>query len=496
MLQNERTPLTTSSSRGTDTFELIPQCLHSDKRREPVAAGHWQQSTLVFGMLLILYSVVIFLVGIFIGQNMTLPMDETRATSWVSPGAMSTVIVNDIQHPHKQELLLYPKISKHDFGPYKEFSVIHSDRSLNLMSPPFQQVMKDLNQLLKAAYHSEARVAIIPGSGTFGMESVARQFATNHHVLVLRNGYFSYRWTQIFDASQPAIPKSHTVLKALPILNNNKTLPEQQQMQYTPHPIKAVLATIQRERPAVVFAPHVETSTGIMLPDQYIRQIADQVHAVDGLLVLDCIASGTIWINMQDLGVDVVISAPQKDWTSPPSSALVVLSPRAVELVMNNSSSAAASFSLSLPDWLRVMEAYEQGSFAYHTTLPTDALREFQRVSVEILEFGLPKVKKVLTDLGRRVRSLLKSRGLTSVAAPGFEAPGVLVYYSPNNTANMVQAFQRHRLQIAKGVPWMIDEPENVQSFRIGLFGLDKLLKEWQTIGTLERALDQILDDL
>lgn len=396
-------------------------------------------------LLLFLYSVAIFLAGLLVGQNTTLDTGATR----LLPDATTAMIARN-QHPN--EPLLYPKIAKHDFGPYKEFSVVHSDRSLNLMSPPFQHVMKDLSELLKATYHAE-KVAIIPGSGTFGMESVARHFAVNRHVLVLRNGYFSYRWTQIFDAAQPAIPTSHTVLKAQPVLRggSNRT---QQQLQYTPHPIEAVLATIEQERPAVVFAPHVETSTGIMLPDEYIRQVADQVHAVDGILVLDCIASGTIWIDMQALGVDVVISAPQKDWTSPPSSALIMLSPTAVALVRNgSSSSAAASFSLSLPEWLRVMDAYEQGSFAYHTTLPTDALREFQRVSVELLEFGLPGLKQSLTDLGQRIRHILSSREeLTSVAAAGFEAPGVLVYYSPNNSINMVQAFHRQGIQIANGV--------------------------------------------
>ena len=459
----------------------------------------------------IFYSTLILLVGISIGYRKS--WVDTQKAVFVSNDRMAVTTFpgqsncheqqhrenqhprqpHQHQHPHqpheKHPFLMYHKVPKDDFGPFKEYSVIHSDRSLNLMSEPFQQVMRNLNELLKTTYNA-TKVAIIPGSGTFGMEAVARQFASDKHVMVLRNGYFSYRWTQLFDFGRPSIPSSHTVLKAQP-LHSNMTL----HPQYVPYPLERVVTKIKKGRPAVLFAPHVETSTGIILPQEYIRQLSTSVHAVGGLLVLDCIASGTIWIDMVDLGVDVLISAPQKDWTSPPSSALVMLSERAIERIHRKQES---SFSLSLKQWLVVMDAYEKGGFAYHTTPPTDALREFQRVSVEMLEFGLPQLKEALTDLGQEARNLLDSRGLTSVAAPGFEAPGVLVYYSPNDTDNlrMVQCFQEQGLQIAKGVKWMIDEPDNVKSFRIGLFGLDKLLKEQPTIDTLQVALDNVLADI
>lgn len=399
---------------------------------------------------------------------------------------------------------LYRKIPSKDFGPYQEFSVVHSDRSLNLMSEPFQEVMRDLNKLLQVTYQAD-RVAIIPGSGTFGMESVARQLATDRHVMVLRNGYFSYRWTEIF-AAQP-IPRSHTVLKAQPTSDsmgpkssitgdNPLTLTRQQ---YEPHPVDRVVARIRQEKPAVVFAPHVETSTGIMLPDYYIRRVSVAIHEVGGLWVLDCIASGTVFVDMKELGVDIVIAAPQKDWTSPPGSALVLLSNRAIEW-MDKHKTKATSFSLSLTEWFRVMEAYSHGGFAYHTTPPTDALRVFQRVSVEMMEFGLPELKDALIDMGNRARLMMEKKGLISVAASGYQAPGVLVYYSPSNADDdeeIVSLFQEEGLQIAKGVAsWMIDEAPNLKTFRVGLFGLDKLLKEDAKLIILEDAIDNVLQKI
>mmetsp|Transcript_4289 Transcript_4289/g.9042 ORF Transcript_4289/g.9042 Transcript_4289/m.9042 type:complete len:432 (-) Transcript_4289:147-1442(-) len=389
--------------------------------------------------------------------------------------------------------LNYPVIPKEDFGAFKEYSVIHTDRSLNLMSDPFQRVMRDLNQLLKTTYNAD-KVIIIPGSGTFGMEAVARQFATDEHVMVVRNGWFSYRWTEIFDMGGDSgrIPKSHTVLKAQP-------LPPPQggegPCQYQPHPIDEVLAKIEEERPAVFFCPHVETSTGMILPDDYLRRIASKMHDIGGLLVVDCIASGTVWIDMKDVGVDVLISAPQKGWTGPPCAALVQLSERAHEKMQ---SKQETSFSMSLKRWAAIMDAYENGGFAYHTTMPTDALRDFHEISVETLKFGLPELKQAQLEMGAQARSTMDAHGLLSVAAPGFQAPGVLVYYSPEGTENpvMMQEFKQEGLQIAMGVPWKIDEPEGLKTFRIGLFGLDKLGNIQRTVSMMESALDNVLSSV
>jgi len=334
------------------------------------------------------------------------------------------------------------------------------------------------------------------------MEAVARQFATNEHVMVLRNGQFSYRWSQIFEWG--GIPKSETVLKARPI-NNNSTVSSNDgfsvipviHAQYRPYLIHKVVERIRQEQPTVFFAPHVETSTGIILPDAYMDQIAQAVHRHDGLFVLDAIASGSMWVDMKERGVDVLISAPQKGWTAQPCAALVLFSARALRR-MNPIHDT--SFSLSLTRWTAVMEAYEHGDYAYHTTPPTDALRVFQQVSVEMLEFGLPELKQAQTVMGARARQMLQDKGLVSVAAPNYQAPGVLVFYSPeqkvsNDTRSMVELFQEHGLQIAKGVPWMLDEPEGIQTFRLGMFGLDKLERLEQTLRILGEALDHVLAD-
>jgi alanine-glyoxylate transaminase / serine-glyoxylate transaminase / serine-pyruvate transaminase len=341
------------------------------------------------------------------------------------------------------------------------------------------------------------------------MEAVARQFGEAVHVLILRNGWFSYRWTEILEAGR--ICRSSTVLKAEPVpytTNNdgdNDDSPRARQRrlpQYRPAAIERVIATIAEERPSVVFMPHVETSTGIILPDEYIRQVADAVHALDdtSLVVLDCIASGTIWVDMDRTGVDVLISAPQKGWTGPPCAALVMLSPRAINR-MQASKTESSSFSLSLKRWCAIMEAYEKGGFAYHTTMPTDALRDFHEISVETLQIGLPVLKAAQWQLGERARRLLEDDvdiQLRSVAAPGYQAPGVLVYYSPtDDIANpaMMAAFKQTmpNLQIAMGVPWKIDEPAGLKTFRIGLFGLDKLTNVDRTIDTLDGAMRQVM---
>mmetsp|Transcript_18983 Transcript_18983/g.28146 ORF Transcript_18983/g.28146 Transcript_18983/m.28146 type:complete len:430 (-) Transcript_18983:135-1424(-) len=384
--------------------------------------------------------------------------------------------------------LNYDVVPKDDFGEFKEYSVIHTNRSLNLMSNPFQQVMRDLNCLLKSTYNAE-KVAIIPGSGTFGMEAVARQFALDEHVMVIRNGWFSFRWTEIFDmGGTNSIPRSHTVLKAQP----QKVEGDNPHFHYAPHAIDDVVAKILEERPAAVFAPHVETSTGMILSDDYIKKAAAAVHEVGGIFVLDCIASGTVWADMKDLDVDIVISAPQKGWTGPACAALVMMSDLAAQKMMMKNED---SFSLSLKRWSAIMDTYENGGFGYHTTMPTDALRDFHEISVETIKYGLPKLKADQIELGKVSRAALEARGLISVSAPGAQAPGVLVFYSPAGTDNpvMMSRFKEQGLQIAMGVPWRIDEPEGLQTFRLGLFGLDKMGDIKGTVATMESALDAVL---
>jgi aspartate aminotransferase-like enzyme len=496
-LETETTPLIVPAAASRLTRRRDESIFTQDEAEEHQrpASGH-----LIPPWLLLLYSILLLLCGVLIGQG-KIPFGTDRSSGSILVVSHGLLFGDDDdgqqetkkQRRHKPPVL-YHKVDKHDFGKLKEYSVIHSDRSLNLMSKPFQRVMQDLSLALRVTHNAD-EVAIIPGSGTYGMEAVARQFSTDRHVTVLRNGYFSYRWTQIFDFAADggrSIPASHSVLMARPVRQDRGT----GHWQYAPCPIEQVEAAIRQERPAAVFAPHVETSTGIMLPDSYLRRVAAAAHDAGGLFVLDCIASGTVWIDMQDIGVDVLISAPQKDWTSPPSSALVMLSQRAVERLNPDHET---SFSLSLTNWLRVMDAYEQGGYAYHTTPPTDALREFQRVSVEYMEFGMARLKEALTLVGHEARALLNSRGLVSVAAPGYEAPGVLVYYSPgNNIENpeMVELFREQGLQITTGTRWMIDEPENIKSFRIGLFGLDKLLQQHRTVDTLQVALDHVLKEI
>lgn len=392
----------------------------------------------------------------------------------------------------KTDKLSYDVIPKSDFGDYKEYSVIFTNRSLNLMSDPFQRVMRDLNDLLKKTYNAN-KVVIIPGSGTFGMEAVARQFATDEHVMVIRNGWFSYRWTEIFDmgGEGKSIPKSHTVLMAQPVPTSD---PHFSKTHYAPYPIEEVVAKIYEERPKVLFAPHVETSTGMILPDEYIRQAGAAMHDVGGLFVLDCIASGTVWADMKDLNVDVVISAPQKGWTGPACAALVMMSEQAKVKMQEKEET---SFSISLKRWSAIMDTYENGGFGYHTTMPTDALRDFHEISVETLKFGLPELKAAQIELGKKAHAAMGKKGLKTVAAPGFEAPGVLVYYSPEGSENpmMMSRFKENGLQIAMGVPWRIDEPEvPMKTFRMGLFGLDKLGNVDECVEVLETALDSVLE--
>lgn len=358
-----------------------------------------------------------------------------------------------------------------------EYSVVYTDRAVNHMSASFQGVMNDISSTLKRVYNASAAV-IVPGSGTYGMEAVARQFATDQNVLVVRNGFFSFRWTQIFEAG--SIPSAHTVFKARPQAEGS-------QAPFAPAPIEEVTAAIAAERPAVVFAPHVETSAGMMLPDSYIRALTDATHAVGGLFVLDCIASGTMWVDMEATGVDVLCSAPQKGWSGPPCAGLVMLSPAAVEKLGTTTSS---SFSCDLRKWHDIMTAYETGGHAYHATMPTDSLRVFRDVMAETEAFGFDASKTALAELGSRVRQLLAEHGFTSVAADGFHAPGVVVAYTDAADIKTGKRFADAGLQIAGGVPLMCDEPDDFSTFRIGLFGLDKISDIDRTVGTLAAALD------
>lgn len=360
-----------------------------------------------------------------------------------------------------------------------EYSVVYTDRALNHMSQAFQGVMKDISHTLKKVYNAHAAI-IVPGSGTFGMEAVARQFATNKPCLVIRNGWFSFRWSQIFDMG--GIPSSTTVLKA-------RTIESGSQAAFAPPPIDEVVAAIEAEKPAVVFAPHVETASGIMLPNDYLRRVADAVHAEGGLFVLDCIASGTIWVDMQATGVDVLISAPQKGWTASACCGLVMLSPLARKAIDNT---VSTSFACDLRKWLQIMEAYEQGGFAYHATMPTDALAILRDVMAETETYGFDKVHDEQQQLGDRVRALLREKGFKSVAAPGFEAPGVVVSYTDDDEIQSAKKFASAGLQAAAGVPLQCDEPAGFKTFRIGLFGLDKLHHPDRTVGLLADALDDI----
>ena len=360
-----------------------------------------------------------------------------------------------------------------------EYSVVFTDRSLNHMSKAFQGVMRDISAMLKQVYHAHS-VALVPGGGTFGMEAVARQFATGKKTLVIRNGWFSFRWTQIFDMG--SIPAESVVLKARPVESGP-------QAAFAPAPIEEVVAAIRQHRPDVVFAPHVETSAGMILPDDYLHAVAAAVHEVGGLFVLDCIASGAIWVDMQACGVDILISAPQKGWTSWPCAAMVMMSAAARERI---DATTSTSFAADLKKWLQIMEAYEAGGHAYHATLPTDGLARLRDVMKETEAYGFDKVKAEQQELGRRVRALLESRGIRSVAAEGFKAPGVVVSYTDDEGIKTGAKFIAAGLQTAAGVPLQCDEPADFKTFRIGLFGLDKLHAIDRTVAHLEQALDAL----
>ncbi len=361
-----------------------------------------------------------------------------------------------------------------------EYSVVYTDRSINHMSQRFQGVMRDISGALKRVYNARS-VVIVPGSGTFGMEAVARQFATNKKCLVIRNGWFSFRWSQIFEMG--GIPSEAIVLKARPI-------EEGRQAAYAPPPIEEVVSAIRESKPDLVFAPHVETASGMMLPDAYLRAVADAVHAVGGMFVLDCIASGTIWVDMQATGVDILISAPQKGWSASPCCALVMLGPVARERI---DATLSTSFACDLRKWLQIMETYENGGHAYHATMPTDSLATLRDVIKETEAYGFEKVSAEQLELGKRIRSLLVGKGFKSVAAEGFQAPGVVVSYTDDDGIRTGKKFADVGLQVAAGVPLQCDEPGDFKTFRIGLFGLDKLHDVEGAVARFADALGRIV---
>ena len=361
-----------------------------------------------------------------------------------------------------------------------EFSVVFTDRSLNSMSAAFGEVMRDISSMLREVYNADA-VALVPGGGTYGMEAVARQFAEGRKALVVRNGWFSYRWSQIFEAG--GLTSEAVVLKARQTGNDTRA-------PFAPAPIEEVTARILEERPEIVFAPHVETSAGVILPDEYITAMADAAHQVGALMVLDCIASGCVWVDMRATGVDVLISAPQKGWSAQPCAGLVMMSERAEARLAETTSS---SFAIDLKKWRAIMATYEAGKHAYHATMPTDALRVFRDTMLETKEYGFTRLKDAQWALGDAVRAMMADKGVVSVAADGFGAPGVVVSYTDDPDISNGSKFSTLGTQIAAGVPLECDEPADFRTFRIGLFGVDKLYDVPGTLARLEPVLDEVL---
>ena len=361
-----------------------------------------------------------------------------------------------------------------------EYSVVYTDRSLNHMSDSFQSVMNEVSTSLKKVYSAEA-VVLVPGGGTYAMEAVARQFATDKSCLVLRNGWFSYRWSQILEMGD--IPSEQVVLKA-------SKISDESQAPFKPVDVNEVVNQIKNQKPAIVFAPHVETSAGIILPDDYIQTVAEAVHSVGGIFVLDCIASGAIWVDMEKLGVDILVSAPQKGWSASPSFGMVMLSSNASKKIHDTKST---SYSCDLLKWLQIMQAYENGGHAYHATMPTDAIKHFRDTINETAEFGFDNARQKQQELGDRVRGLLSKYNFISVAADGFLAPGVVVSYTSDKEIHNGSKFKDMGMQIAAGVPLKCNEGDDYQTFRLGLFGLDKLKDVDAAVGRLEVAFKQLM---
>ncbi len=374
-----------------------------------------------------------------------------------------------------------PGLLKHvDPDGLLEYSVVYTDRAVNHMSCVFQEAMRDINRTLREVYRADT-MAIVPGSGTFGMEAVARQFATGKKCLIVRNGWFSFRWTQILDTGH--IASTSSVLKAAAVHDGY-------QAPFAPPPVDRVVSAIRSEQPDVVFAPHVETASGMLLPDEYVREVAGAVHEAGGLMVLDCIASGALWVDMEDTEVDVLVSAPQKGWSGSPCCALVMMNRRAAAVMRETSST---SFACDLGKWHEIMQAYVAGRHAYHATMPTDSLLRFRDVMQETEAYGFGQVMQEQVDLGSRIRAALEGRGFVSVAAEGYKAPGVVVSYTDDAGIHDGSKFAAEGLQVAAGVPLRCDEPADFMTFRLGLFGLDKLHNPQRTVEHLESALDRIL---
>jgi aspartate aminotransferase-like enzyme len=380
---------------------------------------------------------------------------------------------------NQQEALMPGLLPNIDPDGLLEYSVVYTDRSVNHMSQKFQGAMRDISRIIKSVYNAKSAV-IVPGSGSFGMEAVARQFATGKRCLVIRNGLFSFRWSQIFEMGK--IPASVSVLKARPVGPGS-------QSPFAPVPIDEAVGAIKKEKIELVLAPHVETSSGMMLPDGYLKALAAAVHEVGGMMVLDCVASGAIWVDMQALGIDVLVTAPQKGWSGSPCCAMVALSPLARERIEGTTST---SFACDLKKWLEIMEIYEQGKHAYHATPPTDALIVLRDIMKEMEAFGFDKARKAQLELGTAVRMLMAEKGFPSVAALGFEAPGVVVSYTTDPAIQSGKKFLDLGVQVAPGVPIKCDEPEDFRTFRIGLFGLDKLKNVSRTVETFAGVLSQV----
>ena len=364
----------------------------------------------------------------------------------------------------------------------REFSVVFTDRSLNSMSSSFQEVMCGLHEGLTEVYGAKSCV-IIPGGGSYAMEAVARQFARNEKVLVIRNGWFSFRWTQIFD--QGVTPTHAEIVKAQP----DTDLADQQ---FSPAPIEDIVAMIKSTKPRLVVSPHVETSAGLLMPDDYLTQIAKAAHEVGAIFVLDCVASGALWVDMAKIGVDVLITAPQKGWTSTPCAGVVMLSEAAVARLDETQSD---SFVLDLKKWHQIMTAYLNGGHAYHATMPTDGLSQFYDTLCEVKSFGYDRAKQAQIELGSRLRLLMEQRGYKSLAADGFKSPSVIVSHTERDDMKNGAAFAANGVQIAAGVPLECGESADFKTFRVGLFGLDKLADIDGTISDFMQALDMVSDD-
>lgn len=361
-----------------------------------------------------------------------------------------------------------------------EYSVVFTDRSLNHMSRRFVGVMQELLVTLTSIYGAAA-AAVIPGGGTYGMEAIARQLATGARCLVIRNGFFSYRWSQIFEAG--AITQDVTVLTASPT-TSSPIAP------WAPPAIEDVTKAIAEQRPALVFAAHVETAAGIVLPDEYIRAVAEATHAAGGLFVLDCIASGAIWVNMRETGVDVLLTAPQKGWSGTPGIAYVMVNEAARAAIEESTST---SFAIDLKKWLSISDGYVQGRHGYHATMPTDSIAHNLELMQEAQQRGLPELRAAQEELGARVRALLAERGFVSVAGDECAAPSVVVVHTDDPGLATGVKFVEAGLQLAGGVPLMCGEPESWRTFRVGLFGLDKLGDIDGTVARLSDGLDRAL---